>query len=411
MRRKLPRNYKGKKNRKGLIVFLSVIFLIFSGTFVMWNLDDIVHFFQGSHYLWVQPQGENASPDTPKESQSPEAKPDESEAPSVLQRTVGVYMPVSQANSPQSILEFSARAKEQGANAIILDIKDADGRILFETPLGYSFMSAVTVENAFDLRETVDLLKQEGFYLTARMSCFYDNLAPRKNPAMAILTNGVTWLDWDYKSWLNPYSQLTMEYLGDLAEYFTRIGFDEILLYNVEFPVRGKTELISYSAEDSIANKQAALSNFLKYMKVRISDSATVALQVSSSLLIEDPKELSGIDLKRLIPQVDVFVPQIYPSVLPLNIKIGEELIGKPKNEVEQTISALCKLCKSLTQNNAVQVEIRPMIQGFDTVSNGEMVGICDASMMQAQIEALAQNQMSQYDIYQPEGIYQHITQ
>lgn len=401
---RVPPNYKGRKSRRGISAVLLIALVIFCGFFVVWNLEAIMNVFRGSGYTPPQSAVEPPSTAEPAPRPTPEPEP----AVALSGRMVGVYLPAEKAKSSQSILSFAAQVKEMGVNALVIDVKDTVGQILFSTPLGYSFMPAVTMEGAFDLSETVKLLKEDGFYLTARMSCFYDNLAPRRNPAMAIKTAGVVWLDWDYKSWLNPYSQLTREYLGDLAEYFSGMGFDEILLYNVEFPVRGKLELISYGTEDSPSRKRGVLADFLSYVKERVSDGCDVALQVSTAVLTEGPREASGMDLKSLAARIDVFVPQMYPAALPANSTVGTQQIENPSDEAALTVSSLGQLCRGLLQGG--QTEIRPMLQGFASLSSGKMTGVCPDAVMQDQIEALLQNQFTQYDVYQPEGLYGEIT-
>jgi hypothetical protein len=76
-------------------------------------------------------------------------------------------------------------------------------------------MPEVTAEGALDLTEAADLLKQEALS-AARISCFYDNLAPGEIRLWPFRPRA--WYGWigTIKAGL-PLQPADREYLGDLA--------------------------------------------------------------------------------------------------------------------------------------------------------------------------------------------------
>ncbi|MEG2569981.1 MAG: putative glycoside hydrolase, partial [Clostridia bacterium] len=101
----------------------------------------------------------------------------------------------------------------------------------------------------------------------AAISCFRDNRAPRREQTLACRTkNKVIWLDSNNITWLNPFVPKARTYITTLISELYDIGFREVMLSNVSFPVVGKTSILHYPDEAS-ATKQSAISTFLGEVK------------------------------------------------------------------------------------------------------------------------------------------------
>ena len=399
MQKRRPHNYKGRRKYNRIIICICLALTIGSIAFVVWHLETIADFLRGGFQTSLENPPVDDGQDTDGDGDNPVPEPlDTLGGPESIEQMAGVYLLGETCETAADIVNFAAWAKSMGVNTLVVDVKDSAGAVQFLTTLTYSFMPDVTKDGAFSLEETVAALKAEGFYLVARMSCFEDNIAPRRNVSMAIQTSGVTWLDWDYSSWLNPYSNLSREYLGDLAAYFCQIGFDEILLNSVEFPVRGKTELIQYSAEQSQPeNKKEALNQFLDYMKLRIAPmQGSLALEVTVEDIAQPPAERSGIDLKEQMNRVDAVWPQLFLSDMPDSISIAGQPVTRPKENPQAFLDEICLAIAGTFDGRDKLDCIRPVLQGY-AVQGDDIF---------QQVQRLKDIEIENYVVYHPTGAY-----
>ena len=76
----------------------------------------------------------------------------------------------------------------------------------------------------------------------AKLAAFRDPIAARTDRNMAIGYTGQAYLWLDNKAsaggspWLNPYSDEAVRFIGDLIGEVQSMGFDHVLLENVQFP-------------------------------------------------------------------------------------------------------------------------------------------------------------------------------
>ena len=76
----------------------------------------------------------------------------------------------------------------------------------------------------------------------AKLAAFRDPIAARADRNMAIGYTGQAYLWLDNKAsaggnpWLNPYSDEAVQFIGDLIGEVQSMGFDHVLLENVQFP-------------------------------------------------------------------------------------------------------------------------------------------------------------------------------
>lgn len=77
----------------------------------------------------------------------------------------------------------------------------------------------------------------------AKLAAFRDPIAARTDRNMAIGYTGQAYLWLDNKAsaggnpWLNPYSDEGVQFIGDLIGEVQSMGFDHVLLENVQFPL------------------------------------------------------------------------------------------------------------------------------------------------------------------------------
>ena len=131
--------------------------------------------------------------------------------------------------------------KAQGVEYAVLTLKDAAGNIYYASQAAAA--AGGIVAEPLDAGHIAAILREEKLIPVAQLAAFKDPISPRTDPSMAIHYNGsALWLDAQKngKPWLNPYSTAAVEYVGDLVEEVQQLGFEQVVLTNVQFPKLSK---------------------------------------------------------------------------------------------------------------------------------------------------------------------------
>lgn len=152
------------------------------------------------------------------------------------------------------------------------------------------------------------LCAQEDVYTVARINCFHDSVYAFANmkEAGVCQSNGYIWYDYNLQHWLDPEKDAARQYVIDLAVECAQLGFDELLLEEMCYPVDGKLYKIDYS--QNAMEKADALVLFLNELR-----SALEPYGVRISLLLEEDvirgvaedTEHTGLIAQQILPLVD----------------------------------------------------------------------------------------------------------
>jgi hypothetical protein len=129
------------------------------------------------------------------------------------------------------------RVARHGMNAIVLDVKDYDGKLTYPSKVPLAAESDAVKGAPIDsFAGAVRLAHDRGIRVIARVSCFNDQLMAKAHPGMAI--RGVS--GHPYRNgWLDPKNERAQGYVADLVKEAIGAGVDEIQLDYVRFPVIG----------------------------------------------------------------------------------------------------------------------------------------------------------------------------
>ena len=240
-------------------------------------------------------------------------------------------------------------------NAVVIDIKEIDGDISVKNVAnGLSYSTKVPSVLPY-LKD----VKSKGMYAIARIVVFRDNVMPRKKPELAVKNpDGTIWEDRKHLTWLNPYKQGSIDYILELAEKTADMGFDEIQFDYIRFPSDGNTKNCRYGVEHSSTTASAAIVDFLKQAKKRLSPKGIkVSIDVFGLTTTEKTDMGIGQKIVEMTEQVDYVSPMIYPS----HYNNGEYGIPNPNKEPYRTVYIALQGAKK-----RIPVEkLRPWLQDF----------------------------------------------
>lgn len=117
----------------------------------------------------------------------------------------------------------------------VLELKDSSGQLAW--PSEAAMAQSYGTYGGTDVLGAVAALHDAGKTAVAQISCFPDNLLCQRNWTVALQLYGNTYIDSSGKAWLDPYNQSVRTYITDLAGELSDMGFDEIILADLEHPI------------------------------------------------------------------------------------------------------------------------------------------------------------------------------
>ena len=204
----------------------------------------------------------------------------------------------------------SQELARQGAAYAVVTLKDSSGQILYPSALP---AAAGSIEGAFlDPSLIASVLKENGLVPVAKLAAFRDPAAARDNRGMAIGYTGQEYLWLDNKAsaggnpWLNPYSDEAVQFIGDLIGEVQSMGFDHVLLENVQFPLaqNGKQDFGSTGGR----GRSAQLAADIALWDARFSGSVTLWYGYSLAQVTDGAATVGGkadaLGVKNLVVEV-----------------------------------------------------------------------------------------------------------
>lgn len=254
------RSYHGKggAGRIVLIVLLCLILLAAVGFLVLqryavYGSDGSIRF----DLPWKQteepsgpsaPDGASRTPDAPDD--SPNVIIDEPEPPAKPELTE-----LHGAELSESVLRGSADAAlaavPEGANAVALRVKNAQGELLYDSALQEA-IDVNAVKGGSGANAVIEALTGSEVYTIARINATHDSLYSFAHMADAGVLQlnyaGYIWYDPDSTFYLAPEKPAARQYIVSVARECAELGFDELLFDEFGYPTRGRLNNIDESA-------------------------------------------------------------------------------------------------------------------------------------------------------------------
>jgi len=252
-------------------------------------------------------------------------------------------------------------------NAMVIDIKDDYGSILFDAqhPLVNELGSEVVYIK--DLPAFVAKLKEHDIYCIARIVCFKDKVATNKNPEIAVRNHdGSVYVDKENESWLNPYDERAWEYIVEIAKEAAEAGFDEINFDYLRTSASGTFTKADFGGLNEGKTKIDAITGFVKYACQEIKPlgvfvSGDVFGTIINSRVDGESIGQSYVELSRYL---DYICPMVYPS----HYSFGYGGLKYPDTKPFQLL--LMEMKSSVKKLSEIPegehcAEVRPWLQDF----------------------------------------------
>lgn len=329
----------------------------------------------------------------------------------------GIFVPIEILQNQQEFLEIIQLINETELNAIVIDIKDDHGYITTQFDTTNQEILNNTL-NSIDITYIMNVLQENQIYPIARIVTFKDTIRAENHPDLSFISKetGELWDDRGAK-FINPFIKSNQDYVIDVAIEAAKVGFKDIQLDYIRFPEGFETfhDTLNYSVEEfSVYNnsgeeRTAVIADFIAKTKsalqrYNVNLSADIFGYIA---IVKNTEEVTGIgqDFYKIAENVDVISAMPYPS----HWSEGFFGIDYPNANPYDTITEYIwheKEALTVVTNTPIS---RPWIQGF---TDYDKIGLnfieYTSYEIQQQINALFENGMTEYLIWNPNGIYYH---
>jgi hypothetical protein len=311
-----------------------------------------------------------------------------------------LYAPSAVFEAPgrlDALLELIDRTE---ANAMVIDVKETDGRLYYATELeAAAEVGAIRETPVFELEQLLPMLKERGIYTIARMVVMKDNTSAVARPEMAVRNNatGEPWRDNIGGAWLDPSAPGVAEYIASIAGDLAAKGFDEVQMDYIRFYSDGPYDVADTNLPNTQSFRLPAIGRVLRVVSQELDMTRTFlgADVFPISFIVPDDQGI-GQRPEVILPYVDYFSPMVYPS------HYGPGVFGftvpndHPYDVIDRTLEIMNE------QKEGLPVVIRPWIQDFGYGAFAPYT----ADQVRAEFAAAADNNAEGWMIWNARAIF-----
>jgi hypothetical protein len=249
------------------------------------------------------------------------------------------------------------------ANALVIDVKETDGRLYYATDLeSAAEVGAIREAPIFELEELLPMLEERGIYTIARMVVMKDNTSALARPELAVRNSatGEPWRDNIGGAWLDPSAPGVAEYIASIAGDLAAKGFDEVQLDYIRFFSDGPYDVADTNLPNTQSFRLPAIGRVLRVVSQELDATRTFlgADVFPISFIVPDDQGI-GQRPEVIMPYVDYFCPMVYPSHYGPGVFGFDVPNNHPYEVIDQTLEIMNE------QKEGLPVVIRPWIQDF----------------------------------------------
>ncbi len=321
--------------------------------------------------------------------------------------THSAYLPASAVRSTSSIDTLISQLQALDINNVVLELKDEDGVIYYDSKVETAVNAGVISSNPIDLPAVIERFTASGITVTAKLHAFQDDPGAKYLGALTGSSDAVVrykgdtsyvWLDRaEYdggKRWLNPYSDAAQKYITDLSEELVSLGCTGVMLDSVQFPSGQALNMTDYGSKANTMTKQEALKGFITSLQQDLGEQdAKLLVQVPAMAAIEEQADQYGGSVLALGAQNLALT--ILPSELGRSITVGGQSISAPGQNPGEAVRAILAQIQTILGTTS-STQLTAVIEGGSY--SKEQVG--------AQITAAASAGLESYLLYSEDGDY-----
>ena len=253
-------------------------------------------------------------------------------------------------------------ARHSGVNALVFDVKDDQGRLLYPSTVGLAHLVGADTDQPMPVRRLhalMDSLRQYKLYSIARIVVGRDPVLVAHRPQWAVMHRAG---DAERNAWLDPRHREIWAYAADLASEAVARGFSEVQFADVRFPdSHGEAELLELTSAKGVTRSQV-IRDQLRYLDSRISVlTVPMAIDIDGLAAMDSSDLNTGQRWEMLADRADVLTPLMFPSRFPA----GSFGIAQPSAQPGEIVGRALKAARQRTEVLRDAGQIVPWYQAF----------------------------------------------
>ncbi len=408
---KIKRNtrmYRGRGRRPSPLSIVLTVVGCCVLAFLGWSLYQPVYNLVTGNISSSLPTESSSTPSAPvtsdSESESQEPVPEETSAQHL------VYLPHAIMADATQLDAFLQSAVDMGANGVMMDLKDANGYLLYQSTVAEAVGAGAISSSAVDLPTVLAALESYNMTPVARIHTWVDPIAPRTYTDMAVKYNGTEtlWLtdtrENGGQNWMNPYSESAQKYITDISLELAGMGIKEIVLDGYYFPTMVGSEYATYGETADTVTRDACLKNYLATLTAALEPSGTeVGLYVTgASLFATDQTAYGGVNPATL--GAENLLVNAMPASFGSTLTIGEETLASPAQSPYQALTMAATQIKTIVPEGT---DLTMFVQCYtaDGLSEDQNKTYTREDISE-QLRALTEQEIEDYLLFSPTGTF-----
>ncbi len=258
-------------------------------------------------------------------------------------------------------------AKTTEVNALVIDVKDDRGFVLYKSRVPLAVQIGADTNRAMShqrLRGILDSMTAHRVYPIARIVVAKDPLLASSKLEWAIKRkdNLEPWMDKNGKPWLDPHHREVWQYAADLAKEAYDLGFSEVQFDYVRFP--DEKRLVN-EAVYPLANgrlRAQVIRDQIGFVRSTLKPTGMPVTIDVFGLTATDTTDMGiGQRWEMFADQADVVLPMVYPS----HFAPGTYKLGSPNANPYATIDRAMKDIKRRSAKIPNVAKVVPWYQDF----------------------------------------------
>lgn len=281
----------------------------------------------------------------------------------------GIYISAYVAGTQAMMDNIIRQVDETEINAIVIDVKDDNGRVTFAMDSPMVTGAGAVKEFIPDISALMTRLKEHNIYTIARVVAFRDPYLAEQRPDLCLkLADGSVYRDNKGLAWINPYKKEAWDYLVEVGIEAHKAGFDEIQFDYIRFSTeKGINDVVYDEADTKGRTKKEIITEFIDYAYEKLEkEGVFVAADVFGAIIGGGVDSDSvGQSYGEMAKHLDYICPMIYPS----HYGDGNFGIEHPDTQPYDTILGALKKSKEDLRTYKAEGEhqavVRPWLQDF----------------------------------------------
>src|SRR5688500_10014673 len=267
----------------------------------------------------------------------------------------------------QRMWELIDVAKRTEVNALVIDVKDDRGYVLYRSrvPLAREIgADTVAPMRAERMRAVLDTMRAHGIYPIARIVVVKDPVLARKRPDWSIkrAADGEPWLDKNRNPWLDPHHRGPWQYAVDLACEAIDLGFSEVQYDYVRFPDEKRLVAEATFPLARGRDRASVIRDQLRFVRGSLRPYRVPVTADVFGLTTSDTTDMGiGQLWEKFIDAVDAVLPMTYPS----HYSRGNYGLQSPNASPYKVIDRALRDAKRRSAGIANAAKVIPWYQDF----------------------------------------------